>query len=61
MEFIIAFKEGATVLGVTMSNPNQPNTNSKDDLAYSLTKSQGVVACVDPLDPTSFKCPKFFM
>jgi hypothetical protein len=56
MEFITILKEGAIVLGViSMSNPNQPNTSSKDVLiTNSSIKGMGVVVHVGPLDPTSF-------
>jgi len=37
-----------------MSYPNQPNINFQDDSTYSSTKSFGVMAYVDSLDPTHF-------
>ncbi len=52
MKFMTTFNERATMLGVTIPNPNKPNTSSQDDLMNSCTK--GVVVHVDPLDPTSF-------
>ncbi len=52
MKFMTTFNERATMLGVSIPNPNKPSTSSQDDLMNSRTK--GVVVHVDPLDPTSF-------
>jgi hypothetical protein len=46
-------REGIAILGATSSNLAQPNTNYQD-LKGSYYKGVGKMACVDPIDPTSF-------
>lgn len=45
-------REGIAILGATTSNLAQP-TNSRD-VEESYHKSVGKMACVGPIDPTSF-------
>lgn len=61
MEFTKALKEGQIMLGMNMSNPNLPNTNSQDD---SIKSSIEGSKCCDLCGPigshisyvTSFPC-----
>jgi hypothetical protein len=46
-------RKGIAILGAITSNVAQPNTNYQD-LKESHYKGVGKMACVDPIDPTSY-------